>query len=298
MSETPIITRPLSYFGANAENAHLPAKFLADCRWVYVPFVGGGCELLHFAPGVQILASDLNRNAITLFQVIATDWKKDALAHRLSRRLFHPDDLEAAREVLKLSAIVEMSAGSLFLEAVDTRSQSFRVEYSDVDIATAYFVVAWMGRSGVVGTRGETNVKLALRYDAGGGDPVKRFESAVKSLDAWHKGFKRCSFTVENAFEVLARLRKSATPEKRIGCYMDPPWPEDGDGYLYAFTERQQRDLAKEAESMPHVKFCVRFGDHPLIRELYPQSKWVWNFTTGRDQDNKGKDEVFLTRRE
>lgn len=148
-----IITRPLSYFGANAENAHLPAQYLSDCRWVYVPFVGGGCELLHFAPGVQILASDLNRNAITLFQVVATEWKKDALAHALSKRLFHPDELEPAKLVLKASRIEQSKTESLFSLTEKEIDELKTPLASDIDIAEAYFIVAWMGRSGVAVAR-------------------------------------------------------------------------------------------------------------------------------------------------
>jgi DNA adenine methylase len=38
----------------------------------------------------------------------------------------------------------------------------------------------------------------------------------------------------------------------------------------------------------------VRFGDHPLIRELYPESHWTWVRQTSRAQSNDDVREVLL----
>lgn len=39
----------------------------------------------------------------------------------------------------------------------------------------------------------------------------------------------------------------------------------------------------------------MRFYDHPLIREIYPEAQWTWRILKGRDQANNGdKPEVLL----
>ena len=45
------------------------------------------------------------------------------------------------------------------------------------------------------------------------------------------------------------------------------------------------------------TRVVVRYGDHALIRELYPHEKWVWHELTGRTSANKGKAEVLLVNR-
>lgn len=36
--------------------------------------------------------------------------------------------------------------------------------------------------------------------------------------------------------------------------------------------------------------------DHPLVRELYPESAWTWNRFDGRKQTNDAAPEVLLVR--
>lgn len=304
------ITRLVPWFGANAANDDVPAKLLAGCKWVFVPFAGSMCEVKHFPASVQIMVSDLHDELMTLAGVIADEMSWGMLAELLAKKLFHPAELEAAQRTLREHRAAK--GGGLFGGAESL--------CDEVDIAAAYFVCAWMGRSGVSGTKGELNANLALRYDAGGGDPVTRYRSAVESLGAWHEALKRCSFTREDAFEVLERIRKRAVEDgiarlnecaqtgkmpaddRCVGVYMDPPWPDDGAGYLHAFTDAQQRRLAKLIAEIPAtVRIVMRWGDHPLIRELYPESPisggWEWRMVDGRDQENKAKAEVFLVRR-
>lgn len=293
------ITRLVPIFGANAAHAELPARMLAGSKWVYIPFAGSFCEVPHFDGSVQVMLSDVNDELITLARIVAYEGAKDELARRLVVKLFHPAELEEARAVIRAARESRKAAAPVLFGAPRIAGPG------DLDIATAYFVVAWMGRSAVAGTRGEETVGLALRYDAGGGDPVVRFKSAVQSLEAWGRVLRRCAITREDVFDVLARLHKKVTdpkfraeaPGNRLGLYADPPWPDDGDSYLHTFTEAQQRRLAAELAALPHVRIVMRFADHPLVRELYPEAVWEWRGEEGRDQHRKGVREVFLEKR-
>jgi len=81
------------------------------------------------------------------------------------------------------------------------------------------------------------------------------------------------------------------------GIFADPPWPHDGNQYKYKFTEQEQRKLAQVLGCFGQARVVVRYGDHPMIRELYPESRWHWQRFTGRTAANKAKTEVLLVNR-
>lgn len=289
------INRLVPWFGANGAEAERPAALLKGCSYVYIPFAGSMCEVPHFPASTQIMVSDLHDELICLAGIVADQNLKNELAERLDAKLFHPTVLDAAKTLLALARRRGGGDSGLFNDS--PASRSIEPPLDSMTIAEAYFVVAWMGRSAVAGTRGEERTSLALRYDGGGGDPVTRYRSAVSSLEAWHQVLKRCSFTREDAFAVIARLAaKPHDPKKPIGLYCDPPWPDDGAGYLHTFIDAQQRRLAGELAALPH-RVVVRYGDHPLIRELYPQRLgWQWIDVTGKTQHNDVKAEVLLVK--
>lgn len=45
-----------------------------------------------------------------------------------------------------------------------------------------------------------------------------------------------------------------------------------------------------------NVRIVVRYGDHPLIRELYPEPDWTWHPQTTRNQANKPVEEYLILR--
>lgn len=81
------------------------------------------------------------------------------------------------------------------------------------------------------------------------------------------------------------------------GIYADSPWPKDGDNYKHGFSEAQQRQMAGRLYQFEQSRVVVRYGDHPLIRELYSERDWEWNLFQGRTQANKSKVEVLLVRK-
>ena len=263
-------TSLLPYFGGNRTLGHRVGELLEGCTHVTVPFAGGMGELLHIGARTLVV-SDLNRHAIALAGVLALPDLGPKLIRRLRRWVFHPDALRAAQE----------------------RCRGYERDGPPADLvqwAEDYFACCWMTRSGVAGTGKEFRDGLSVRWDAGGGDSATRFRSAVEALRAWRRIVPRCTFLVADAFEVLAKVKDQAG----CGAYCDPPWPDDGDRYTHKFSEAQQRELARVLGGFTATRVVVRFGDHELIRELYPHDKWVWHELTGRTQANGAKAEVLL----
>ncbi len=78
------------------------------------------------------------------------------------------------------------------------------------------------------------------------------------------------------------------------GLYVDAPWLDAGDDYRHAFTPEQQARLAEMLARLRRARVVVRYGDHPLIRELYPPPRWTWLEQSSRNQRNGVTEEVLL----
>lgn len=280
--EQPKITGLAPWFGSYRLHAEKPAALMGNRPFVCVLFAGSMCEVRHFA-ATTLLVNDKHHDLINLAEVVRLH--REQLALMLVGRLFHPRVLAEAQERLRTARATGGLWGS-------------DVYASGIYRAADYFTCVWMGRSALAGTPGELNSGLALRYDAGGGDSAKRFRSAVESLAAWERTLQRCSFACEDFRAVLGRVGDDAG----VGIYADPPFPEDGDAYLYAFSERDHRDLARELGSRVNSRVVVRFHDHPWVRELYPEGDgaapgtWVYHAFGGRDQHNGEERELLLVR--
>jgi hypothetical protein len=147
-----------------------------------------------------------------------------------------------------------------------------------------------MGRGGKAGSKGEFNQGLSVRWEAGGGDSATRFRSAVESLTEWSEALLPWNFQVLDAFEFLDKCKD----RPRHGLYVDAPWPDAGDKYTHRFDERQQRKLAGALGAYRETRVVIRYGDHPLIRELYPESEWTWLRQASRKQSNDECEEVLI----
>lgn len=269
------ISTLVPWYGSGRTNAHIVGAQLAGCSWVGVPFAGGMSEVGHITART-VVVGDKHRHLINLANVLRCHEFGAELIRDLRRVPFHEDALRHAQERCRW---FEERGWDL----------SVTTEFS-YEAALNYFVCAWMGRSGVAGTDGEFRGGLAVRWDAGGGDSATRFRSAVEGLRDWRRVFPRCTFVVRDCFEFLADVKD----EPGVGLYCDPPWPKDGDKYVHKFTEQQQRDLAAALTRYTRARVVVRYGDHPLIRELYPEPHWRWLPVTGRTQAHTKKAEVLL----
>ena len=117
----------------------------------------------------------------------------------------------------------------------------------------------------------------------------------MEGIVEWSEAVRPCTFTTLDVFDFLGQCWARDIPEN--GIYADPPWPEDGDLYVHKFTEAMQRKLANVFNSFKNARIVIRYGDHPLVRELYSEDRWTWNMLKSRTQANKEKREVLLVKR-
>lgn len=202
----------------------------------------------------------------------------------LSAVLFHPDELvHAQRRCIEREKEFEET---LFGEA---RTPS---DTPDAKWGADYFMAAWMGRGGHAGKGTEFGQGLALRYTSSGGDSAKRFQSAIESLDAWALALRKWSFDCCSAFDLL----EDVCDMPGHGLYLDPPWPELGHEYSHRFTEAQHIRLRDVLASFTNVRIVLRYGDHPLIRDLYAGDAWRFLGNETRNQRNNDVSEVLIVR--
>lgn len=270
------ITAIAPWFGSNRTLAANVGAALKGCRWVGVVFAGGMSEVRCIA-AKSILVNDLHRHVINLARVAAHQKLGPALIRRLRRRFFHADELAESQRIARS------------IEPGDA---------PDLDAAEHYFVAVWQGRSARAGMDSELTGGACIRWTGNGGSSTTRFRSATESLAGWRDVFRRCDFTVMDAFDFLDR----ADDRPEHGIYCDPPFPGPGDRYKFNPGKDEddkrawQARLAERLASFQRTRVVCRFYDHPLIRKLYPEPAWTWHHFEGRRQTNAVGPEVLLVR--
>lgn len=275
----PKVTALAPWFGSNRMLASEVGKELHGCKWVGVPFAGGMTELLYIKANT-IIVSDIHRNIINLANVVKHRTLGPKLYRELRREGFHWDTHKIAQEWCR------------------THEPGDEPDY---DAALNYFIAVWMGRSAIAGINDEFCGRLPVRWNANGGDSCKRYRSAVDSLRAFRRIFERCNFLVLDVFEFLAAV------QDLLGhaIYLDPPFFGPGARYKHngGATEEERRAFQVRLRDallrFVNCRIVLRFYDHPLIRELYPEGeRWTWRRLKGRDQANNGaKPEVLIVNR-
>ena len=269
------------WFGGNRIQADIVGRELGRLGWCGVFFCGGLPEL----PGIRTQAgvcTDLHRHVINLARVVSDGRLLARMLRAVDRLVFHPDVLAIAQRRCQER---ELERG---LALFGTGGE---LDAPDVGWAADYFVACWMGRGGYAGREGELSQSISVRWTASGGSSAKRWRSAVESLPAWGRVLDRWQFVCMDAFEALDSLRKK---QKRAGLYLDPPWRFQGDRYCHPFTDAHHRRLARKLNSIEGYRIVVRYGDDPLIRELYSDPKWRWVESVTTNQQGGNVREVLI----
>ncbi len=273
MTDLPTIGAIAPWYGSNRMHAGHVGRKLEGCSWVGVVFAGSMAELKYISARTLVV-NDRHEALMNLARVMSCENMGAKLYRRLRRRLFHPDELARAQKDCEG-----------FDQFWDRHSPS-------VGWAEAYFVAVWMGRSANAGTKNELKGKTAVRWNAKGGDSAVRFQNAVRSIPAWRRLLRRCTFQTLDALEFLTKCKDEPTS----GIYCDPPFPGPGDKYKHTIDERYHGKLVATLEGFTRARIVCRFYDHPLVRQLYGGPGWCWHTLEGRDQANETKPEVLIVR--
>lgn len=258
----------LPWFGSDSEVAEDLAAYLNHCRHVTIPFCGGLGILPYLLPR-HIVANDLHEDAINFYRYLTGIWgenAKDAVIHHCQRTLSHPSEMENAQAVLS-----------------DPTKKNTSLA------AWAFWTICWLGRKGKGGTKNQNGLP-SVRRTASGGSNASRIRAASGDLQAWATEFERCEW---ESVDFRVQLKKVAD-DAGCGIYLDPPWDQLGDGYLHGFTRQDHVDLRDLLATFTQTVIVLRYGDTPLIRELY--AGWTIIEAESRNQANAVKGELWILR--
>lgn len=275
------------WFGANRELAETVGELLGPRAWVGVPFMGGGSELPHIRAREGV-ANDLHAQVVNLARVIRDPDLCAELAGMLDRTLVHVGEYREAQERCR-ERVEAIAGGSLFGKPATPDALAAG---PSVVLAFDYFVCCWMGPGGFAGKASEFGSFFPVRWTSSGGSTARRFRSAVESLPAWCKALRSWTFLSVDAFEFLDRVVDQADH----AIYCDPPWPDAGREYAHAVSDaRFHERLERRLREFQRCAIVVRYGDHPLIRELYGDG-WAWLNLESINQAGRGVPEALIVR--
>ncbi|QDV26719.1 hypothetical protein [Aureliella helgolandensis] len=263
----------LSYFGSDSEVAAELAAKLNGCRHITIAFAGGLSILPHLTAR-GIVANDLNAHAMNFYRVAAGrhgEAAKLELAERCATTLSHPEELELAAKAMQ------------FFNTPSTR------DYGCAFHAWAYWACCWLPRKGKGGTKSPPSLP-SVRREATGGNNASRLVSVAADLNTWAQQFRRCEFESVCFRDLLRKVKDTAA----CGIYCDPPWVGAGNNYMHSFALEDHVDLADALARFRKAAVLIRYGDAPLIRELYRE--WRIEERFSRTQANSQIGELWITR--
>ncbi len=238
---------------------------LGPHRMYVEPFCGSLAVLMAKEPCSSEIVNDLHGDAVNLARVIASERCGD-LYNRLFRTLCSEDLFERERE--------KFLAEKNFTPPPNNET----VGDEHVERAYMFFVVSWMGRNGLSGTK-RHNYQMARRWTPGGGSGGIRFAAAVDSMLAWHQRLRRVSIYCMDGFEMIEKIEDN----KETAVYLDPPYMFSGNRtgrtggarYMHEFGDDEHERLAEMAGRFVRARVVISYYDEDRLEELYPQNKWT-----------------------
>jgi DNA adenine methylase len=250
----PMTIKALSpWFGSKRTLAGRIVVELGPHRSYWEPFCGSMAVLLSKEPSTHETVNDLHGELVNLARVLANEAMAIDLYGKLSRMLVHED---------------------LFHEAAKRwarRGNQPASEEADPGRALDFFISSWMGRNGVIGTK-SYNQGFCVRYTPNGGSAATRWNSAVRSIPAWHRRLQSVTILNRDGVQLCERIRDV----KGTAIYCDPPYLVKGATYTHDFRDgfmtgdNDHTRLALSLRSFRKARVVVSYYDHPALVTLYP----------------------------
>lgn len=238
------------WFGSKRVLAPRIVEVLGKHTAYWEPFCGSLAVLLAKPVASQETVSDLHGDLINLAKVIAHRKWGPWLYRQRRRQMVHEDLFwEAAERLANGGDARQIEAGT---DAAALRAADF-------------FYTSWMGRNGVIGTKGHNN-NFCVRYTSNGGVQGRRYRSAVESIPAWRRRLEAVTILNRNGLELLARIED----QPNTAIYCDPPYLQKGAQYVHDFDSDDHDHLATILERFEKARVVVSYYDHPRLAELYP----------------------------
>lgn len=246
------------WFGSKRGMAPEIVRQLGPHRAFWEPFCGSMAVLLAKPECSQETANDLHGDLINLARVVRHPQAATFLYRRLRRTLVHEDLFWESAEWLAKAGPIED------YHIVDGEDHRGPAE-SCTERAYHFFVVSWLGRNGVIGTK-QYNNNFCVRYTSNGGIQGTRFASAVDSIPAWRRRLREVTILRRDGFELLERIED----QDGTAIYCDPPYLAKGASYIHDFADAGHARLAEVLARFKKARVVVSYYLHERLKDLYP----------------------------
>lgn len=248
------VTALAPWFGSKRTLASTIIRQLGPHKAYWEPFCGSMAVLLAKPASSFEVVNDLHGDLTNLAWVIRHPHYGARLYRRLRRTLFSESSFRDSQR----------SLDSLPLPEREIELES-RLAEEYTERAFHYFVLCWMGRSGMLGTKSYNNV-FTIRYTANGGNQATRFTSAVQSIPQWRQRMRTVTILRRDGLALLERM----TDEVGTALYCDPPYLLKNAAYQHDFTHDEHERLAFLLSRFCRTRVVVSYYRHPRLKELYP----------------------------
>lgn len=241
-------------YGAKRQMAPTIVHHIGKPRSYLAPFVGScAVELAMPEPPRTGILNDLSGNLINLIRVVAHDEFGPDLFAGLQRVAFCEELYRDAVAWLVKHPCPndEAGAGAAGLNAIRAHN---------------YFVAAWCGRNGLIGTTDEFRAGFCIRYTSNGGDPATRFAAAVNSVPDWWRILRAYTITRRDGIDLCERFEDA----EGACVYADPPYLDKQGVYTHDFAADDHTRLAVALNRFKKTRVVLSYYANPRLAELYP----------------------------
>ncbi|HTU18532.1 MAG TPA: DNA adenine methylase [Gemmataceae bacterium] len=244
------ITALAGWMGSKRTLAPRIVELLGPHRAFVEPFCGSMAVLLAKPQTSFELVNDLHGDLTNLAWVLRHDRFGPWLYRRLRRNLYSEEEFASAKTRLDLFPVAP-APGALHNDHAER--------------AYCYFVLCWMGRSGILGTA-QGNTTFTVQYNANGGNQAGRFAAAVDSIPAWRRRLRSVTILRRDGLVLLDRL--ADLPGQAVYC--DPPYFVKTARYEHDFAAGDHQRLATILNRFVKTRVVVSYYDAPELDTLYP----------------------------
>lgn len=241
----------LPYFGGKRTLAPEIVREFGPHRAYWEPFCGSMAVLMAKDEVSQETVNDQFGLLINLARCLQDNRLGAELYRRLRRTMVHEDLFRQEGEYIR--SVLER--GDMPIESACWRMP---------ELAYSFFVCSWLGRNGVIGTKGRNN-NFSVRYTANGGVQGARFASAVDSIPAWRRRLREVTILRRDAFELLEKIEDA----DNTAIYCDPPYVAKGAKYVHDFEVADHERLAKVLGRFKNARVVVSYYAHPDLTAMY-----------------------------
>ena len=258
----------LRYIGAKHRIAPVIARYLQESGATCLVDVFGGSGAVTMNSGFKKrVYNDIDGDLVNLFRVLADPCTRPQLLKRCKW-------LPPSRQIYEDDYKIYLAGGFSFVSIAD------KVERARATFYRGCFSFGGKMRSGgfQVSFTGRDLIK-----------EVSRYSNLLRRFNMYGEFWRRTVIENKSYQKIISNYGRTTNPV----LYFDPPYDGTEKYYSHHFTKADHVFLAEQITMAP-APAVGSYYDTPLVRDLYPKTKWTWHRV--RQTTNSGSN-IKLTKK-